>query len=46
MCPWIEAEQEVILKSMDPVPDRRAAGRQAVTRWLTSNGLLIIKEAR
>jgi len=42
---WIEAEQEVILKGMDPNPDRRAAWRQAVTRWLTSNGLLIIKEA-
>lgn len=43
---WIEAEQEIILRNMGPEPDRRAAWRQAVTRWLTRNGLLIIKEAR
>ena len=42
---WIEDEQETIL-NMDPEKDRRAAWRQAVTRWLTNNGLLIIKEAR
>jgi len=43
---WVEAEQEIILRNMDPKPDQRAAWRQAVTRWLTNNGLLIIKEAR
>jgi transposase InsO family protein len=43
---WVETEQEIILRSMDPKPDRRAAWRQAVTRWLTNNGLLIIREAR
>jgi transposase InsO family protein len=43
---WIEAEQEIILRNMGPELDRRAAWRQAVTRWLTRNGLLIIKEAR
>lgn len=43
---WVETEQEIILEKMDPKPDRRAAWRQAVTRWLTNNGLLIIREAR
>jgi transposase InsO family protein len=43
---WIEAEQEIILRNMGPELDRRAAWRQAVLRWLTNNGLLIIKEAR
>lgn len=43
---WIQMEQEIILGNMGPEPDQRAAWRQAVTRWLTSNGLLIIKEPR
>jgi len=42
---WIEAEYEIILSNMGPKLDQRAAWRQAVTRWLTRNGLLIIKEA-
>jgi transposase InsO family protein len=43
---WMQAEQECILEDMGPEPDRRAAWRQAATRWLTRNGLLIIKEPR
>lgn len=42
---WIEDECETIFQNMDPKPDRRAAWRQAATRWLTSNGLLIIRNA-
>ena len=42
---WMEAECESILLNMGPKPDRRAAWRQAATRWLTSNGLLIIRNA-
>ena len=42
---WMEAECETIFQNMGPKPDRRAAWRQAATRWLTSNGLLIIRKA-
>jgi transposase InsO family protein len=42
---WMEAECETIFQNMGPNPDRRAAWRQAATRWLTSNGLLIIRNA-
>jgi transposase InsO family protein len=42
---WIEDECETIFHNMGPNPDRRAAWRQAATRWLTSNGLLIIRNA-
>lgn len=40
---WIVRETEIIL-CVDPESDRPAAWRKAVTRWLTGNGLLIIRE--
>jgi len=43
---WIEDTQKIILDKNSPKVDERAAWRQAVTRWLTNNGLLIIKEAK
>ena len=43
MLDWINEIAEAIFLSMGPEADQRAAWRQAVTRWLTSNGLLTIK---
>lgn len=40
---WIKETAEAIFQNMGPEGTRRAAWRQAVTRWLTSNGLLTIK---
>jgi transposase InsO family protein len=42
---WIEDECETIFQNMGSNANRRAAWRQAATRWLTSNGLLIIRNA-
>jgi len=46
LCDWIKEEAEVIFQNMGPEATRRAAWHQAVTRWLTSNGLLTIKKPK
>lgn len=46
MLDWINEIAEAIFLERGPNVDRRAAWRQAVTRWLTSNGLLTIKKAK
>jgi len=42
----VEQERDIIFQRMGPKQDSRAAWRQAVTQWLTSNGLLSIRKPR
>lgn len=46
LCDWIKEKAETILQKMGPEGTRRAAWLQAVTRWLTENGLLTIKKPK
>lgn len=46
MLDWINEICEAIFLEKGPEADRRSAWRQAVTRWLTSNGLLTIKKPK
>jgi len=46
LCDWIKEKAEAIFQNMGPEGTRRAAWLQAVTRWLTENGLLTIKNPK